>query len=187
MRVLSALAALGGSDLLAPEHTLLLAQTRLCELSSGTPGPVANKATKILRHLEASCRQQPLTSGSPTPPPSQAVAHGGVSDLLADTAPFSEGPASLQPLHPSPQGPASPSLLNTREPEDRPASSGGLDAGSGQGTEGPVGGPGSLFAGMELVVHGGPLPAPQASWTLPQRASAEERPHEPSAFVFLNL
>lgn len=46
-RVLSALAALGGSDLLAPEHTLLLAQTRLRELSSGTPGLVANKATKV--------------------------------------------------------------------------------------------------------------------------------------------
>ncbi|XP_049632285.1 AP-4 complex accessory subunit tepsin [Suncus etruscus] len=186
MRVLSALAALGGSDLLAPEHTLLLSQTRLRELSSGTPGPVANKATKILRHLEASCRQQPLTSG----PPSQAVAHGGLSDLLADNVPFTEGPTSLQPLHPSlpsPQGPAPPSLLNTQDPEDRPASTGEPDAGSEQGTEGPVGGPGSLFAGMELVVHEGPLPAPQASWTLPQRASAEERPHEPSAFVFLNL
>lgn len=118
------------------------------------------------------------------------MAHGGLSDLLVDTVPFSEGPASLQPLHPSlpsPQDPAYPSLLNTREPEDRPASPGGPDAGSGQGTEGPVGGPGSLFEGMELVVRGGPLPAPQASWTLPQRASAEERPHEPSAFVFLNL
>ncbi|XP_016048752.1 AP-4 complex accessory subunit tepsin isoform X4 [Erinaceus europaeus] len=46
MRALSALAALGGTDLLPQEYVLLLAQPRLQELSIGSPGPVTNKATK---------------------------------------------------------------------------------------------------------------------------------------------
>lgn len=48
MWVLSTLAALGASNLPAPEHTLLLAQPQFRELNSGTLGPVANEATKIL-------------------------------------------------------------------------------------------------------------------------------------------
>nr|7DMF_A Chain A, Designed protein EXTD-3 [synthetic construct] len=55
MRALGAVASLGCTDLLPQEHILLLTRPRLQELSAGSPGPVTNKATKILRHFEASC------------------------------------------------------------------------------------------------------------------------------------
>ncbi|XP_043959540.1 AP-4 complex accessory subunit Tepsin [Gambusia affinis] len=53
MRALCAVACLMTSDLLALEQTFRATQLRLCQLSEGPPGPVANKATKILRQFEA--------------------------------------------------------------------------------------------------------------------------------------
>ncbi|XP_008436033.1 AP-4 complex accessory subunit tepsin [Poecilia reticulata] len=53
MRALCAIACLMTSDLLALEQTFRATQLRLCQLSEGPPGPVANKATKILRQFEA--------------------------------------------------------------------------------------------------------------------------------------
>ncbi|XP_068387427.1 AP-4 complex accessory subunit tepsin isoform X2 [Eschrichtius robustus] len=113
MRALGAIASLGCTDLLSQERVLLLARPRLQELSVGSPGPVTNKATKILRHFEASCRQWPPARRPPTEP-GPAVARVGPSDLLTDTLPFTEGQAFLQPLSSalfSPKDTAPPSGL----------------------------------------------------------------------------
>uniref|UniRef100_A0A3B5KRE7 TEPSIN adaptor related protein complex 4 accessory protein n=1 Tax=Xiphophorus couchianus TaxID=32473 RepID=A0A3B5KRE7_9TELE len=53
MRALCAVTCLMTSDLLALEQIFRATQLRLCQLSEGPPGPVANKATKILRQFEA--------------------------------------------------------------------------------------------------------------------------------------
>ncbi|XP_034414375.1 AP-4 complex accessory subunit Tepsin isoform X2 [Cyclopterus lumpus] len=53
MRALSAVACLLTSDLLSLEQMFGATQRRLRQLSEGAPGPVANKATKILRQFEA--------------------------------------------------------------------------------------------------------------------------------------
>nr|XP_019938607.1 PREDICTED: AP-4 complex accessory subunit tepsin [Paralichthys olivaceus] len=58
MRALCAVACLMTSDLLSLEQMFGATQRRLRQLSEGPPGPVANKATKILRQFEA------LTGGS---------------------------------------------------------------------------------------------------------------------------
>ncbi|XP_059765099.1 AP-4 complex accessory subunit tepsin isoform X4 [Balaenoptera ricei] len=113
MRALGAIASLGCTDLLSQERVLLLARPRLQELSVGSPGPVTNKATKILRHFEASCRQWPPARRPPAEP-GPAVARVGPSDLLTDTLPFTEGQAFLQPLSSalfSPKDTAPPSGL----------------------------------------------------------------------------
>ncbi|XP_044794620.1 AP-4 complex accessory subunit tepsin isoform X5 [Bubalus bubalis] len=113
MRALGAIASLGCTDLLSQERVLLLTRPRLQELSAGSPGPVTNKATKILRHFEASCRQWPPARRPPAEP-GPAAAHVDPSDLLTDTLPFTGGPAFLQPLSSAlflPKGSTPPSGL----------------------------------------------------------------------------
>uniref|UniRef100_A0A480TC92 AP-4 complex accessory subunit Tepsin n=2 Tax=Sus scrofa TaxID=9823 RepID=A0A480TC92_PIG len=176
MRALGAIASLGCTDLLAQERVLLLARPRLQELSAGSPGPVTNKATKILRHFEASCRQWP-PARRPLAEPGPAAARGGPSDLLTDALPLAGGQAFLQPLSSalfSSRGTAVPATAldgcsppapgDAREAEARLAAS--REQGSGSewdpsGLDTPTGAPGlgpgprlghdSLFAGMELV------------------------------------
>ncbi|KAM7371013.1 hypothetical protein PAMP_010515 [Pampus punctatissimus] len=53
MRALCAVACLMTSDLLSLEQMFGATQRKLRQLSEGPPGPVANKATKILRQFEA--------------------------------------------------------------------------------------------------------------------------------------
>ncbi|XP_044035701.1 AP-4 complex accessory subunit Tepsin [Siniperca chuatsi] len=53
MRALCAVSCLMTSDLLSLEQMFGATQRRLRQLSEGAPGPVANKATKILRQFEA--------------------------------------------------------------------------------------------------------------------------------------
>ncbi|XP_009072807.1 PREDICTED: AP-4 complex accessory subunit tepsin, partial [Acanthisitta chloris] len=67
MRSLSAISALGCSDLLSPDQILAVTRQRLQQLSQGSPGPVANRATKMLRQFEALCHAQP-TPKAPRPP-----------------------------------------------------------------------------------------------------------------------
>ncbi|XP_064439309.1 AP-4 complex accessory subunit tepsin isoform X1 [Mirounga angustirostris] len=100
MRALGAIASLGRTDLLSQEHILLLTRPRLQELSAGSAGPVTNKATKILRHLEASCRQRPPARRPPAEP-GPTAARVGPSDLLTDAVPFAGSQAFLQPLSPT--------------------------------------------------------------------------------------
>uniref|UniRef100_A0A7N6AWW4 ENTH domain-containing protein n=1 Tax=Anabas testudineus TaxID=64144 RepID=A0A7N6AWW4_ANATE len=80
MRALCAVACLMTSDLLSLEQMFGVTQRRLCQLSEGPAGPVANKATKILRQFEAlmggplqapkqdtvNSSQQPTTNPFPT-------------------------------------------------------------------------------------------------------------------------
>ncbi|CAK6438604.1 unnamed protein product [Pipistrellus nathusii] len=206
MRALGAIAALGCTDLLSQEHLLLLAGPRLQELSAGHPGPVTSKATKILRHLEASCRQH--AARRPLAEPHPATPSAGPADLLTDALPLAGAPEFLQPLSsvlPSPRGPASPLALGGRPvpalgdprkaeprlagPRDQEASPeqarAGSDALNGElaSGPGPSGSHTSLFAGMELVacprlVQAGPgdQKPPQPPWTLAPRAAAPEPP-----------
>ncbi|XP_070707780.1 AP-4 complex accessory subunit Tepsin [Pempheris klunzingeri] len=53
MRALCAVSCLMTSDLLSLEQMFGVTQRRLRQLSEGAPGPVANKASKILRQFEA--------------------------------------------------------------------------------------------------------------------------------------
>ncbi|XP_047403713.1 AP-4 complex accessory subunit tepsin isoform X2 [Sciurus carolinensis] len=208
MRALSAIASLSCADLLPLEHVLLLSQARLQELSRGSPGPVTSKATKILRHLEASCGQRP-PAPRPCTQPGPAATLAAPSDLLTGPLPPSGGQAFLQPLSSTPALPRSriPSPLldscplpvpgDASEAETSPAGSREQDAGTPE--RGPSRCPwsrGSLFAGMELVACprlGGtraaseePHPAqPPQAWA--QKAAATEPlGSEPSAFPFLN-
>ncbi|XP_037666304.1 AP-4 complex accessory subunit tepsin isoform X2 [Choloepus didactylus] len=123
MRALGAVSSLGTTDLLAQEHILLRARPRLQELSMGSPGPVTSKATKILRHLEASCRPRPLPqrpSAGPGPlGPAASDACAGPSDLLTDTEPFAGGQAFLQPLSSLPCVPRG--AARPLEPQPSPA------------------------------------------------------------------
>ncbi|XP_077612548.1 AP-4 complex accessory subunit tepsin [Crocuta crocuta] len=205
MRALGAIASLGHTDLLSQEHILLLTRPRLQELSAGSPGPVTNKATKILRHFEASCRQRPPPAWRPPTEPGPVAARGGPADLLTDAVPFSGSHAFLQPLSSAlfpAQGPAHPlppdgsPLSVPREAEAGLVGSRVEGAGSewsprGTGSPegapelcpGPSGGCRSLFAGMELVacprlLGAGPATeeAPQAPWTSSQRTAAAGAP-----------
>ncbi|NXD31567.1 AP4AT protein, partial [Spelaeornis formosus] len=67
MRSMCAISALGCSDLLSPEQIFTATQQRLQHLSQGSPGPVANRATKMLRQFEALCRAKP-SPRAPRPP-----------------------------------------------------------------------------------------------------------------------
>lgn len=73
---------------------------------------------QILRHFEASCRQQPPARRLPAAP-SPAAARVGLSDLLTDTVPFAGNQAFLQPLSStlfSPEGSALPPPLDSCPP-----------------------------------------------------------------------
>lgn len=214
-RALCAIASLGSADLLPQEHILLLSRPQLQALSTGSPGPVTSKATKILRHFEASCGQRP-PAPRPCAEPSPTATLVGPSDLLTDPGPPPGGQVVLQPLSSSPVLPGSlapsPAADTSAFPTPRHASKAetlpeeqGARPEQGLGDmETPEGGPGpcpwnhnSLFAGMELVAcprlvgvqatAEGPKPAPHCPRAWAQRAAATEPPDpELSAFAFLN-
>lgn len=123
MRALCAVACLMTSDLLSLEQMFGATQRRLNQLSEGAPGPVANKATKILRQFEAlmggsshSPRQDTANSGFgasasqlPTPTYSDPLlpTHSAVSTSLNHYQPDISPPGDNQP----PDHPSSPSSL----------------------------------------------------------------------------
>ncbi|XP_054957944.1 AP-4 complex accessory subunit tepsin isoform X6 [Pan paniscus] len=180
LRALCAVASLGSSDLLPREHILLRTRPWLQELSMGRPGPVTNKATKILRHFEASCGQlSPARGTSAEPGPTAALP--GPSDLLTDAVPLAGSQVFLQPLSstavssrsPAPSSGMPSSPVPTPPPDASPIPAPGdpseaearLAESRGWrperipgGTDSPKRGPSScvwsrdsLFAGMELV------------------------------------
>ncbi|XP_063512400.1 AP-4 complex accessory subunit tepsin isoform X4 [Pongo pygmaeus] len=180
LRALCAIASLGSTDLLPQEHILLRTRPWLQELSMGSPGPVTNKATKILRHFEASCGQlSPAWGTSAEPGPTAALP--GPSDLLTDAVPLAGSQVFLQPLSSTTVSPRSPapssgmpsSPVPTPPPDASPIPAPGepseaearLAESRGWrpervpgGTDSPKRGPSScawsrdsLFAGMELV------------------------------------
>uniref|UniRef100_A0A8C5KYJ2 AP-4 complex accessory subunit Tepsin n=1 Tax=Jaculus jaculus TaxID=51337 RepID=A0A8C5KYJ2_JACJA len=208
MRALCAIAGLGGADLLPQERILLLSRQRLQELSVGSPGPVTSKATKILRHFEASCGEQP-PAPRPRAQPSPAAALLGSSDLLTGPVPPPGGQVFLQPLSAIPVLPRSPSptpsldacplpiLGDTSWAKTRWTSSSKQGPGPEENSESkntPKRGssrcpwsPNSLFAGMELVAcPRTPCPDPQICQSGMQRMATEPSGSEPSVFEFLN-
>ncbi|XP_062072886.1 AP-4 complex accessory subunit tepsin isoform X2 [Lepus europaeus] len=202
-RALSAIAALGHADLLPPELILTLTRSQLQELSAGSPGPVTNKATKILRHFEASCGQRPPAQGLPADR-GPAAALQSPADLLTEAVPPTGGRGFLQPLSSAlvvPRSPVpTPAPGDPSEAETGPRGCGRQGAGPEQGLWGADGPQShdSLFAGMELVAQPSPRPATEAPHTahlaarsprtLAQKAAATGPPGlGPSAFAFLNV
>ncbi|KAM6951555.1 AP-4 complex accessory subunit Tepsin [Aplochiton taeniatus] len=91
MRALCAVACLMTSDLLSLEQIYGATQKRLTQLSNETTGPVANKATKILRQFEALMgrpAKQEAEMANPLPSPADAP--------CGPTNPY---PAPLLPSH----------------------------------------------------------------------------------------
>ncbi|XP_017652497.1 AP-4 complex accessory subunit tepsin isoform X2 [Nannospalax galili] len=209
MRALCAIASFGGADLLPQEHVLLLSRQQLQELSVGSPGPVTNKATKILRHFEASCGQQ-LPAPRACTQASPAAALVSPSDLLTSLVPTPRGQVFLQPLSSTSVLSGSPMLAPSLDPyppsaledaseaKNQLAGSSEQEAGPEQSlgsTDTPEGdssrclwSPNSLFAGMELVACPR-LPCPVAQVPQPgsQKVATEPPASEPSVFTFLNM
>ncbi|XP_064532270.1 AP-4 complex accessory subunit tepsin isoform X3 [Pseudopipra pipra] len=197
MRSMSALSALGCSDLLSPEQIFAVTRQHLQQLSQGSPGPVANRATKMLRQFEALCRAQPSPKAPRLPPAPPA---GSAGDLLMDI-PALAGESILTPLSPAPTAPPAPGeeLGAGAEPPGAAVPPCPCQQGGGVGLGGDMAAPGlSLFAGMELVARPGALIRPESPsaqpQTLPQpqdtgtdMGTDTEGPRQPSAFAFLNM
>ncbi|KAK7803089.1 hypothetical protein U0070_001912 [Myodes glareolus] len=203
MRALCAIASFGGADLLPQEQVLLLCRQQLQELGAGSPGPVTNKATKILRHFEASCRQQ-LPALRPCAQPSSAATLVGPADLLTSPVPPPGSQVFLQPLNSTtvePRNPVPapspdifpPALEDASEVKTQLVCSSEQGPGCEQdpeNTDTPEGSsstclwsPNSLFEGMELVACPRlPCPGSQDLQPGPQKVTTE-----PSAFPFLNM
>nr|BAT46535.1 ENTH domain containing 2 [Tokudaia muenninki] len=207
MRALCAIASFGSADLLPQEHVLLLCRPQLQQLGAGSPGPVTNKATKILRHFEASCGQQ-LPTLRPCAQPNSAAALVGPADLLTSPVPPPGSQVFLQPLSSatvvprSPEPPPSPDSLPPSALGDPREVRTGLVYSSGQGTQSEQRlestdtprdssgswSPNSLFAGMEVVACPRlPRPSSQGLQADLQKVTAEAPVSEPSAFAFLNM
>ncbi|NXC42862.1 AP4AT protein, partial [Penelope pileata] len=205
MRSMSAISSLVCSDLLALDQIFAGTRQHLQQLSQGSPGPVANRATKLLRQFEALCRGRPSPKTSrPRSAPSALTEDSAPcpGDLLTDISPL-PGDSILQPLSAAPlpsAAPApgaepgveaepweqpSPAAMAVPQPQEAASRLGGA--------VGP-----SLFAGMELVAPlGGTGTAPCSPPTEPRTQppphgdtvptqSVAERSREPSAFAFLN-
>ncbi|KAM8836744.1 AP-4 complex accessory subunit Tepsin isoform 2-T2 [Spinachia spinachia] len=194
MRALCGVSCLLTSDLLSLEQMFGATQRRLRPLSEGAPGPVANKATKILRQFEA------LMGGSAHAlrPDTASSSHQATTNLLTTSAhldPLLPNPSADNPKDISPSGvtqppshPASPSggpsaqsalsaeLMSDRDGEEllptlhRVTQNEPDPDGSSSGPALPRGGqacPGrlSLFSGMELVTKGRPPGTKEAPQT----------------------
>ncbi|NWU83465.1 AP4AT protein, partial [Onychorhynchus coronatus] len=203
MRSMSALSALGCSDLLSPEQIFAVTRQHLQQLSQGSPGPVANRATKMLRQFEALCRAQPCPKA---PHPPSAPPAGSAGDLLMDI-PALAGDRILTPLSPAPAPVAPPApgeeLGAGVEPPGAAVPPCPCQQSRGMGPGGDMAAPGlSLFAGMELVARPGAMIRPESPpaqpRTLPQARDTgtdvrtdtgtdTEGPRQPSAFAFLNM
>ncbi|KAM4890398.1 AP-4 complex accessory subunit tepsin isoform 3-T5 [Sylvia borin] len=198
MRSMCAISALGCSDLLSPEQIFAVTQQRLQHLSQGSPGPVANRATKMLRQFEALCRAQP-SPRAPRPPSAPSV--GSAGDLLMDI-PALASESFLTPLSPAPT-PAAPAAPNEEpgvalEPPGQPGAAVPAcpcEQDEGSRLAGDTAAPSlSLFAGMELVARPGTVLRPHSPPVEPPTPSQPqdegtdtEGTSQPSAFAFLNM
>ncbi|XP_040386096.1 AP-4 complex accessory subunit tepsin isoform X2 [Cygnus olor] len=210
MRSMCAISSLMCSDLLALDQIFAVTQQHLQQLSQGSPGPVANRATKILRQFEALCRGR---SSPKSPHASSVLAEASspcAADLLTDIPPLSsEGilqPLSAAPLPAAAPAPGGEPRLET-EPRGQPGPAAAASPREKEAASRLLGDTSaaaaptrslSLFAGMELVARPGtvlaPLSPPAEPRTLPQPEdgagpgqSEAEGGREPSAFSFLNV
>ncbi|XP_031985330.1 AP-4 complex accessory subunit tepsin isoform X1 [Corvus moneduloides] len=198
MRSMCAISALGCSDLLSPEQIFTMTRQRLQHLSQGSPGPVANRATKMLRQFEALCRAQP-SPRAPRLPSAPSV--GSAEDLLVDI-PALAHESFLTPLSPAPT-PAAPTAPAEEpgvgsEPPGQPGAAVPAcpcEQDGGSRLAGRTVAPSlSLFAGMELVARPGAVlwphspPAEPQTPSQPQDGGSDmEGTRQPSAFAFLNM
>ncbi|XP_043353496.1 AP-4 complex accessory subunit tepsin isoform X2 [Dermochelys coriacea] len=100
MRSMCAISSLLCSDLLAHEQIFVITQQHLQQLSQRSPGPVANKATKLLRQFEALCRSCPSPKRSQPDTDPSTPARGSpqhTRDLLTDLMPLA-GETVLKPV-----------------------------------------------------------------------------------------
>ncbi|NWS23791.1 AP4AT protein, partial [Polioptila caerulea] len=194
MRSMCAISALGCSDLLSPEQIFVATRQRLQHLSQGSPGPVANRATKMLRQFEALCQAQPPLR-APRPPSAPSV--GSAGDLLMDI-PALASESFLSPLSPAltPAAPGEePGVAS--EPPGKPGArvpACPCEQDAGSRLPGDTAAPSlSLFAGMELVARPGAVLQPHSPPVEPpmpsqpqDRGTDTEGTLQPSAFAFLN-
>ncbi|XP_067164260.1 AP-4 complex accessory subunit tepsin [Apteryx mantelli] len=213
MRSMCAISSLMCSDLLSLDQIFAMTRQHLQQLSQGSPGPVANRATKILRQFEALCRGCPSPKSSQPDADPSVLAAGSAQctqDLLTDIPPLT-GESILKPVSVAPLPVAAPVCVGEqgveveqssvtvptcpRNPEA--ASRLGEIPGHTAGAAAPSRSL-SLFAGMELVARPGLVLSqdspPAEPWTLshPGDAGASsqtdaECSREPSAFSFLNM
>ncbi|NXT16364.1 AP4AT protein, partial [Prunella fulvescens] len=179
MRSMCAISALGCSDLLSPEQIFAVTQQRLQHLSQGSPGPVANRATKMLRQFEALCRAQP-SPRAPRPPSAPSA-----GDLLMDM-PATATESFLTPLSPAPAPAEEPGVAS--EPPGQPGACPCQQDGVGRLAGDTVAPSLSLFAGMELVAQPGAVLRPHSPPAGPRDGgTGTEGTVQPSAFAFLNM
>ncbi|KAG1955114.1 AP-4 complex accessory subunit Tepsin [Pimephales promelas] len=129
MRALCALACLMSSDFLSLDHIFNITHKRLEQLSDGTAGPVANKATKLLRQFEAllDCVTNPrcdhpgrptFASSSLSDQPSESMTvpfvPGQLGEITTSVIPSEETPSTQYPQRNS----ATPGSDMTREQEE---------------------------------------------------------------------
>ncbi|XP_072501388.1 AP-4 complex accessory subunit tepsin isoform X1 [Notamacropus eugenii] len=126
MRAMCAIFSLVCSDLLSQDHIFFIIQPKLQQLSKGSPGPVTNKATKILRHFEALCRNHPTHTRLPSQVSSSTSRHSLCpADLLTDVAPYAGGESFLEPVSSSSCLPRSTVLASSSHQEITPVSAQG--------------------------------------------------------------
>ncbi|XP_036613694.1 AP-4 complex accessory subunit tepsin [Trichosurus vulpecula] len=126
MRAMCAIFSLMCSDLLSQDHIFFIIQPKLQQLSEGSPGPVTNKATKILRHFEALCRSHPPHKRLP-PQASTSASRPSLcpTDLLTEVAPFAGGESFLQPVSSSASLPRGTTPASSSHQEITPVSAQG--------------------------------------------------------------
>ncbi|XP_040295015.1 AP-4 complex accessory subunit tepsin isoform X1 [Bufo bufo] len=199
-RSMCAIASLMTSDLLSHDHMLAVVRNNLMKLGRGPPGPVKDKARKILLQFEALTQTSPK-HGTVLQLPTLPSTQPNPLDLLTDTLPET-GVENL--LTPS-SIPTSP--IAASDPT-KPACCGPVENG-GQNSDGGVvaaiekddrvqteaHGRFSLFDGMELVTpvrrlgkEDGEMTSQMPSDTSSVWAESQERTCKPglSAFSFLN-
>ncbi|KAM9222464.1 AP-4 complex accessory subunit tepsin [Leptosomus discolor] len=209
MRSMCAISSLMCSDLLSLDHIFAVTRQPLQQLSQGSPGPVANRATKILRQFEALCRGHPSPKNSHPGSDPSALAVGSAlcpGDLLTDIPPPA-GESILTPLSAAPLPMAAPPSREERGVEAEipgtpgaavPASPGEREVAcrlAGDTAAAPAPSRSlSLFAGMELVARPGAVLCPDSPLAEPRtlsrpqdRQTDAEGSRQPSAFAFLNM
>ncbi|NWT47035.1 AP4AT protein, partial [Chroicocephalus maculipennis] len=205
MRSMCAISSLMCSDLLSLDQIFAMTRQQLQQLSQGSPSPVANRATKILRQFEALCRGQPSPkSARPHSDPSALAVDTApcTGDLLTDVLPLA-GESILTPLSTAPLPMAMPARSEEQGVEAEthgqpgaavPACPCEQEVVSRLAADTVPSCSLSLFAGMELVARPGAmlcpdsLPAEPRTLSQPQdRQTDAEGSLQPSAFAFLNM
>ncbi|KAI7796613.1 AP-4 complex accessory subunit Tepsin isoform X1 [Triplophysa rosa] len=210
MRALCALACLMSSDFLSLDHIFNITHKRLAQLSEGTAGPIANKATKLLRQFEAllgcvthprcdSAGRSASSSSSLSEQPSKSFTNPLLSGQLGETA-TSVIPSEEPPSRDRPQANITASESHIKREQEEERNSCKIQEPSRL----------SLFTGMELVNRSKPVclvePVPvetgveattdtdcasekSSDRTIESPASSRPKQckEQTSAFTFLNL